>query len=167
MFSQYSSTKFCYERVNIIYPDGKKDIQPKMETRKMVVDFKKVSVVTGVQENKDQLIDLLSRMGLESAYGKKKNSPKLNVIIPPTRHDILHEVDIFEDVAIAYGYNNIKKTFPKTATVAQEFALNKLSDQLREEISRCGFTEALTFSLASVSLYIYIFFFKSVYQSLP
>ena len=38
----------------------------------------------------------------------------VEVTIPPTRHDVLHPVDIYEDVAIAYGYNNLVKTIPKT-----------------------------------------------------
>lgn len=35
------------------------------------------------------------------------------VMVPPTRSDILHECDIWEDVAISYGFNNIKWTVPK------------------------------------------------------
>ena len=34
--------------------------------------------------------------------------------------DILHVCDIIEDVAIAYGYNNVPMTFPKTNTVAKQ-----------------------------------------------
>ncbi len=30
----------------------------------------------------------------------------VEVTIPPTRHDVLHPCDIYEDVAIAHGYNN-------------------------------------------------------------
>ena len=55
----------------------------------------------------------------------------IEVTIPPTRHDVLHPVDIYEDVAIAYGYNNLKKTIPKTMTIATQQPLNKLTDQLR------------------------------------
>ncbi len=33
----------------------------------------------------------------------------VEVTIPPTRHDVLHPCDIYEDVAIAHGYNNITK----------------------------------------------------------
>ena len=147
MFSQYSSNQFSYERVAIEYPNGSKDIQPKMEVKKMNVNLNKANLITGIQESQESLIKLLLKMGLTTATNKKKNSPKMLVSVPPTRHDILHEIDIIEDVAIAFGYNKIKKTFPKTATVAQEYSLNKLTDHLREEISRSGFTEALTFSL--------------------
>ena len=69
--------------------------------------------------------------------------------IPPTRHDIIHACDIYEDVAIAFGYNNITKTLPATNTISSQFPLNKLSDQLREQLAQAGFTEALTFSLCS------------------
>lgn len=30
-------------------------------------------------------------------------SKNLKVKIPPTRHDVIHACDIYEDVAIAYG----------------------------------------------------------------
>jgi hypothetical protein len=41
-------------------------------------------------------------------------------------------------VAIAYGYNNIVKTTPKTLTVAQQLPINKLTDQLREAVAQVG-----------------------------
>jgi len=34
--------------------------------------------------------------------------------------DVIHECDIIEDVAIAYGFNKIAKRFPKTNTIAQQ-----------------------------------------------
>ena len=46
---------------------------------------------------------------------------------------------IIKDVAIAYGYNNIEKTTPKTLTVAQQLPINKLTDQLRESVAQVRF----------------------------
>lgn len=83
-------------------------------------------------------------MGLGS---KPLSENEIRVTIPPTRHDVMHPCDIMEDVGIAYGYNNITFTVPKVITIGEQFFLNKLSDQLRNEIARCGYTEALTFSL--------------------
>ena len=34
--------------------------------------------------------------------------------------DVLHGCDIMEDVAIAYGFNNITMTLPKTSCVAKQ-----------------------------------------------
>lgn len=65
----------------------------------------------------DKMADLLSKMCLESTV---KSNSELEVCVPPTRHDVIHACDIFEDVAIAYGYNNIEKTLPKTNTIAQQ-----------------------------------------------
>ena len=45
---------------------------------------------------------------------------ELSVQISPTRHDVIHPCDIYEDVAIGYGYNNIKKTIPKTPCIGKE-----------------------------------------------
>ena len=69
--------------------------------------------------------------------------------IPPTRSDVIHACDIIEDVAIAYGYNNIAKTFPRSVTVGSQQLSMKLSERLRVELAAAGFTEALTFSLCS------------------
>lgn len=85
------------------------------------------------------------------------NGDSVKVVIPPTRHDVIHPCDIYEDVAIAFGYNNIKRTLPKTNTIGSQFPVNKLTDLLRYPIAEAGFTEALTFTLVRtiyLSLYI-------------
>lgn len=94
--------------------------------------------------NLDQVHKLLQRMGLKS---NKHSATEVDVVIPPNRHDILHACDILEDIGISYGYNNIELVLPQTLTIGGQFTLNKISDQLRFEVARCGFTEALTFTL--------------------
>ena len=49
-----------------------------------------------------------------------KGEDELHVQISPTRHDIIHPCDIYEDVAIGYGYNNIEKTLPKISNIGKE-----------------------------------------------
>lgn len=73
----------------------------------------------------------------------------MDVEIPPTRHDVIHATDVYEDAAIAFGYNNIERTIPHMVTVSEQFPLNKLTEQLREQIAQAGFTEALTFTLCA------------------
>ena len=73
----------------------------------------------------------------------------MQVKIPPTRRDVIHDCDVYEDAAIAYGYNNIARTLPNTLTIASELPLNKLTDQLRREMGFMGFTEAVPFVLCS------------------
>lgn len=57
--------------------------------------------------------------------------------------------DVMEDVAIAYGYNNLAKTVPQTVTAGRELPLNQLCELLRGECAMAGFTEILTWALCS------------------
>jgi phenylalanyl-tRNA synthetase beta chain len=49
----------------------------------------------------------------------------LHVDIPVTRADILHFCDIAEDCAVAYGFNNILKTVPKTSCIGNQVRKEK------------------------------------------
>jgi len=55
--------------------------------------------------------------------------------VPPTRSDVLHPCDIAEDVAIAYGYNNIERTIPNVVTVGSQQPVNHFSDLVRNEMA--------------------------------
>jgi phenylalanyl-tRNA synthetase beta chain len=81
------------------------------------------------------------------------NADEVLVEIPATRPDILHECDIMEDAAIAYGFNNLPHTFPPTSTVAQPLAINKLSDVVRIEWALAGWVEVLSLILVRFSVF--------------
>ena len=88
-----------------------------------------------------ELKSLLNRMSLSA--NTTSNPDEIVVDIPATRPDILHECDLVEDAATAFGYNNLKKTFPATSTVSQPLPVSKLSDLLRLECSLAGWVEVL------------------------
>ncbi len=66
---------------------------------------------------------LLNRMSLRA---KVLDSDTLRVDIPVTRADILHFCDIAEDCAVAYGFNNILKTVPKTSCIGNQVRWTKI-----------------------------------------
>ncbi len=69
-------------------------------------------------ESTEKIAQLLTRMCLLSqATGV---GDEIEVEIPPTRSDVIHACDIMEDAAIAYGFNNITRTTPRTYTVANQ-----------------------------------------------
>jgi len=80
-----------------------------------------------------------------------RSSPDLiDVEIPVTRADVLHQADIMEDVAIAYGFNELPRSFPsKSGTVAQPLPINKLTDIIRIEAAMAGWSEVLPLILCS------------------
>lgn len=68
------------------------------------------------------MAESLSKMCLTSRIDES-DSDTLVVRVPPTRPDVIHKADVVEDVAIAYGFDNIEKTMPKTMTIGQQARL--------------------------------------------
>ncbi|KRT80914.1 hypothetical protein AMK59_6295 [Oryctes borbonicus] len=147
MFSQYCKEKYTVEYCEVQQPDGRIDLYPELSYRDEIISVNGANDMIGISETGESIANLLSKMCLKSEVISSEKDIK--VCIPPTRHDVIHACDIYEDVAIAYGYNKIERTLPKTSTIASQFELNKLSDLLRYPIAQAGFTEALTFSLCS------------------
>jgi phenylalanyl-tRNA synthetase beta subunit len=130
------------EPVKIIYPDGRAVISPDLSWRQTQAHASYINSCTGLNLSAPQVKDLLERMSLRTVVASG-DADTLNVAIPPTRPDILHECDIMEDAAIAYGFNNLPNIFPATSTVAQPLAVSKLSDVIRHEWAFAGWVEVL------------------------
>lgn len=69
--------------------------------------------------------------------------------IPPTRHDIIQACDLYGNVAVAHGYDNIETKELPTNTVGSQNSLNKMTELLREDLMGAGYTEAIPFILCS------------------
>ncbi|XP_064535651.1 phenylalanine--tRNA ligase beta subunit [Drosophila montana] len=148
LFSEHCAQKFTVEPCDVVQTDGTSISYPKLAVREERVSVKRANAYIGISEPANKLADMLTRMYLEAEVDAK-DGDTLKVKIPPTRHDVIHACDIYEDIAIAYGYNNIKKSLPAFMQIAKQFPLNKLTEQLREQVAQAGFTEALTFTLCS------------------
>lgn len=132
----------------MIYPDGKSRIVPDLTYVPMTCHPSYVNSCTGLNVDAKGLADLLEKMTL-TATVDTSTTDSVSVSIPPTRPDIMHECDLMEDAAIAYGFNNLPDTFPPTSTVAQPLELSKLSDIIRREWALAGFVEVLPLILVS------------------
>lgn len=147
MFSTYCSPKFCVEPCDVVQHNSEIVTYPELRLRNEVISTRKVNASIGISESAKKIADMLTRMCLKARVDADGDS--IHVSIPPTRHDVINACDIYEDVAIAYGYNNIKKSLPNFMHIAKQYPLNKLTEQLREQVAQAGFTEALTFTLCS------------------
>jgi phenylalanyl-tRNA synthetase beta chain len=76
-------------------------------------------------------------------------SDTVKVEVPCYRGDIMHDWDIFEDVAIAYGYENIPVLQPSTATVGKPHPVQILSGLVREAFCGLGYLEVMPFTLTN------------------
>ena len=150
MFSEYSANKFAVEPVDVVSSSGDERAYPDFMTRFVDVDpdyVRKRIGVTQADIDTKAMAALLCRMQLPT----KIDGDVLRVEVPPTRSDILHPCDVAEDVAIAYGYNNInkEKAGPNVVTVGAQQPLNNFSDLVRQEMASQGFSEVLTWILCS------------------
>ena len=73
----------------------------------MDVPVKYINQALGLGLGSDEIQKLLAKMQLEGSVSADSSS--ISVRVPPTRSDVLHACDVMEDVAIAFGYNNIPK----------------------------------------------------------
>uniref|UniRef100_A0A1L8DFL7 Phenylalanine--tRNA ligase beta subunit n=1 Tax=Nyssomyia neivai TaxID=330878 RepID=A0A1L8DFL7_9DIPT len=145
MFSSHCQEQFTVEWCEVVDSQGESTKYPELGYRMEKVSAKKANAYVGISVSPEETAQLLNKMYLNTTVA----GDELSVEIPPTRHDIIHACDIYEDVAIAYGYNNIRKSLPATTHIGRQYPLNKLTEQLREQVAQAGFTEALTFSLCS------------------
>ncbi|KAL2223079.1 hypothetical protein M432DRAFT_35075 [Thermoascus aurantiacus ATCC 26904] len=150
MFSQYTSEPFTIEPIQIISEHNNETrVVPDLTPRTTQAEVSYINQCCDLNLSPSEICNLLTRM----AYHAKpsQTSPDLiDVEIPPTRADVLHQADIMEDVAIAYGFNNLPRSFPsKSGTVAQPLPVNKLSDIIRMEAAMAGWSEVLPLILCS------------------
>jgi phenylalanyl-tRNA synthetase beta subunit len=148
MFAEYCAIPFEIEPVRIHMPDGTSHLSPPLAARQTVASSSYINSATGLELSREEQCHLLTRMSL-FAKPSASNETELDVSVPATRPDILHECDIMEDAAIAYGFNNLPKSMPTTNTVAKALPVNKLADLIRKECAMAGWTEALPLILVS------------------
>lgn len=150
MFSQYTSEKFTVEPIKIISDHNSETRQvPDLTPRSTQAEVDYIQACTGVDLSPSAICDLLTRMAY-TARPSKSSSNLIDIDIPPTRADVLHQADVMEDVCIAYGFNKLPRAFPKVgATIAQPLAVNKLGDVLRHEAAMAGWAEVMPLILCS------------------
>ena len=150
MFSGYCDDPFTIEPVNIVSAHNSQTRQtPDLSPRPTQASATYLNSVCGLDESRESLCTLLQKM-CYTAVPSKTDSDTLDVAVPITRADVLHEADIMEDVAIAYGFNNLPRHFPGTSySVAAALPLNKLADIIRLEAAMAGWAEVMPLILCS------------------
>ena len=118
---------------------------PVFINQKYLVNYDHAAKWLNINPGPKEIVRLLNRM----MHKAEVDSENIMVHVPDVRQDILHECDILEDIAIAYGYENFAQSVPAFYTIGREDALNKFTDKLRVEFALSGYIEALTLTLLS------------------
>lgn len=147
MFAEYCAAPYEVEPVEVEDSFGELRVYPDLAPRAMEVPTAAINSMLGLQMPAADMATLLRRMQLDATASA--DAGLLQLRVPPTRSDILHACDVVEDVAIAYGYNNVPKRIPTAYTPGRELPLNQMTELLRGEVAMAGFTEILTWALIS------------------
>jgi len=126
-------------QMRLDYGSKKRELTPDLQPEKMKINLNKINKLLGLELREKEIKNLLERMGYE--YKNKE------VLIPAWRTDILHEVDIAEDIAIAYGYNNLKPKLPEISTLGEEAKEENIKRKIAEILAGLGFLEISSYHL--------------------
>ncbi|MSR86325.1 phenylalanine--tRNA ligase subunit beta [Candidatus Woesearchaeota archaeon] len=122
-----------------------KILTPNFSPKRIKVKFEDIERITGLKLTLKELKELLERF----CYDVKKAKDCLEVEYPSYRQDILHPVDVIEDILISYGFNNIEPVIPKIATRGELSEFELFCESLRNALPGLGAQELLNFTLTN------------------
>jgi len=124
----------------------KKVVTPDFRSKRMDLSVGYANKILGLPLTAERMAECL----LTAGFGVEKVSgDSVSVLVPCYRVDVMHAVDLVEDIAVAYGYNNIEpvwRELPSTGGVRRE---QRLIDVSREFMVGLGFQEVLNYTLTS------------------
>ena len=132
--------------VDVNFNDGSKIYSPELSPSEMTLNISKVSKLTGITLSIEEIIGLLEKMRFSVT---KKEDENLLVKIPPYRPDILHEVDLVEEVVMSYGYDKIEPLIMRPQHPGSENGLEFLTRIIRELIIGYGFQEVNNYMMTN------------------
>lgn len=132
------------EDVEVVYT-GESERLPNLTFQQRDVSLSYINKIIGYDLDGSAVTKALGRMRMDSSvYGDN-----VQVKIPAYRVDILHDVDIVEDVAIGYGYDRFESTTPQLMTVGRELPLTTLLRTIRDLMVGLGYQEIHNYVLTN------------------
>ncbi|MFH0831590.1 MAG: phenylalanine--tRNA ligase subunit beta [archaeon] len=118
---------------------------PNLEPVRARLDVQYCNRILGTAFNEKEICKLLEK----ARFSAKQSGKFIEVLYLPYRQDIMDERDLIEDVAIAYGYQNLKPDEAKISTIGKAQGLSYAKNRITEMLIGLNMQEAATFSLSS------------------
>ncbi len=114
---------------------------------KIHLSLSEITKKLGIEIKPNQVSLFLSRLGLDV---KVDSAGVVSVVVPSFRSDLTRPIDLIEEVARIYGFENIPETLPECLPIETEESLIwRLEEKARQVFAGFGLNEAVTFSLIS------------------
>jgi len=135
------------EDVEVEYPD-RTALRPDFEVRTKHVTHERIETLLGIDLTEEEVLDYLERAGLD-AETEEWGDDELEYVVevPPYRVDVLHPVDIVDDVGRAHGFNELVPRFPDVGTVGGRTADSRHARAVRNALAGIGFEGLLNFHM--------------------
>ncbi len=140
----FADRGFGIETVKIAYPD-EEEMTPDLSPEEKKLGLAYCNQLLGLELAPKEAGKLLEKMG----YGVAKAGKELEVLVPAYRTDIMHPIDLVEDMAIAHGYMDFRPRIAEVATTGSKDRLESFCERLREICIGLGLTESITFLLTN------------------
>ncbi|MDR2854855.1 MAG: phenylalanine--tRNA ligase subunit beta [Methanomicrobiales archaeon] len=115
------------------------------------VSVDECNALLGLSLTPDEMITILEKM----RFGAELDPTQVDhvlVRVPCYRADIMHDWDVFEDVGIGYGYENIPSSLPSVATIGAEHPIMSALSRVRMACTGLGYIEVMPFTLTNTKL---------------
>jgi phenylalanyl-tRNA synthetase beta chain len=152
------------ETVTIRDADGTQRTTPDLAPRSKEIDVAEARRWLGLPLDEESLVNALRKMrfdveekGVRNLFHNTASSPTAKKVpdtffavrFPAYRTDIRHMVDLFEDVAIGYGYANIEPRLVRSMTIGTPRPEEVLSGRVRQVLIGLGFSEIMSLPLTT------------------
>ncbi len=132
------------ELVHTKYSDRTLDT-PDLTPRERTLDLRRANELLGLSLRPSEAVEFLRRM----RHDARADGDVVTASSPAYRLDLLHEVDLSEDLAIAWGYDRYPRGLPRRATFGEPLAANEFAETLRSLLIGYGFQEVMSLSFAA------------------
>ncbi len=126
-------------QMELHYKDKK--ITPTLATEKMKISIPNINSLLGLSLDDKEIKKLTEKMGHNYSRGTAE--------IASWRTDILHEVDLAEDVAIAYGYENFIPEIPEIVNIGKEDRKEIIKRKIAEILTGLNILEISNYHLTN------------------
>ncbi len=120
--------------------------RPDLTPKERFVSVKNAKSITGLSLTASDVVKALEKVRLDA---EALDDDKVKVKVPPYRVDILHEVDLIENVAIGYCFRKIEPELPRVATVGREDPYMDFDQNVREIMNGLSFSEVMSLMLTN------------------
>lgn len=136
------------EEVEVEYGDGRA-LKPDLSTESKTVEHDRVESILGTEFEADEVVDLLERSGMDATAETSDETTVYDVTVPPYRTDVMHPLDVVDDIGRAYGFNEMEPRYPDVSTVGGLTDSTRLENAVRKQLVGLGFQDLLNFVLTN------------------